>query len=96
MSNDNKYTNGGVRHETESWALVWRWRSAWWRRKGGTLAIAVDPDACRSGALPDGAIYFTSYLRTQETGGYVPLARDVDLRTISAGRDIAAELPPCG
>src|SRR5262249_13064918 len=65
-------------------------------RQGGTLAIAVKPDACRTGELPGGPVYFTTYLRTQETGGYVPLARDLDLRTVSAGRDLAAEIPPCG
>src|SRR5215510_10725737 len=64
-------------------------------RKGGTLAITVKPDACRTGELPGGPVFFTTYLRTQETGGYVPLARDLDLRTISAGRDLAAEIPPC-
>ena len=37
-----------------------------------------------------------SYLRTAETGGYLPLARDLDLRTVVTGRDVAAELPLCG
>lgn len=64
-------------------------------RKGGALSISVRPQACRTGELPKGPVYFTTYLRTQETDGYVPLTRDVDLRTISPGRDLAAEIPMC-
>jgi len=63
--------------------------------RGGKLALAIVPQACRTAELPPGPVYFTSYLRTQETGGYVPLARDLDLRTVSPGRDLAAEIPPC-
>jgi hypothetical protein len=35
----------------------------------------------------------TTYLRTAETGRYVPLARDLDLRTIA--RDLVDAIPPC-
>jgi len=55
----------------------------------------LQPDACRSGELPNGPVYFTTYLRTAETNGYVPLARDVDLRTVMKERDVAAEIPGC-
>jgi hypothetical protein len=61
---------------------------------GGAITIAVRPQACRTGALPAGAVLFTTYLRTAETGDYVPLARDLDLRAIGGG-DIAALMPPC-
>src|SRR5215510_5950488 len=64
-------------------------------RRGGALTIAVKPDACRAGDLPDRPVYVTTYLKTAETGAYVPLARDVDLRTIVPGRDLAAEIPVC-
>ena len=49
---------------------------------GGSLTIAIRPQACRSGELPRRPVMVTTYLRTAETGGYVPLARDLDLRTI--------------
>src|SRR5262249_34623897 len=62
---------------------------------GGAISIAVLPQACRSGALPADAVLFTTYLRTAETGDYVPLARDLDLRTVGGGGDIAALMPPC-
>jgi len=62
---------------------------------GGALALSILPQACRTAALPAGPVYFTAYLRTQETDGYVALARDVDLRTLTPGRDLAAEIPPC-
>jgi hypothetical protein len=63
---------------------------------GGSLSIAIRPQACRSGELPRRPIMVTTYLRTAETGGYVPLARDLDLRTIDPQRDLAAAIPPCG
>ena len=59
------------------------------------LTIAVRPDACRTAPLPDGPVLFTTWLKTAETGGYVALARDVDLRTIDGGQDIAARIPAC-
>jgi hypothetical protein len=62
---------------------------------GGALTIAVRPDACRTAPLPDGPVLFTSWLKTAETGGYVALARDVDLRTLDGGQDIAARIPAC-
>jgi hypothetical protein len=62
---------------------------------GGMLTISVRPQACRAGALPDGPILFTTYLRTQETGSYVPLARDLDLRSLSPAANLAALIPPC-
>ena len=64
-------------------------------RRGGALTIAVKPDACRAGDLPDRPVYVTTYLKTAETGAYVPLARDVDLRTIVPGRDVTQEIPAC-
>ena len=64
--------------------------------RGGALTIAIAPQACRSGELPAGAVLFTTYLRTAETGGYVALARDVDMRSVVRGRDVAAQMPICG
>jgi len=62
--------------------------------KGGALTIAIRPEACRTGELSGRALAFTTYLRTPETGGYVPLARDVDLRTVGSRDDVAA-IAPC-
>ena len=62
---------------------------------GGSLTISVRPDACRSAPLPSGPLLFTSWLKTAETGGYVTLARDADLRAIDGGQDIAAKIPVC-
>jgi hypothetical protein len=49
---------------------------------------------CRTGELPKRPVCFITYLRTQETDGWVPLTRDVDLRTVLPG-DLAAEIPVC-
>ena len=61
----------------------------------GSISISVRPQACKTADLPDGPIYFTTYLRTAETADYVVLARDLDLRTLVPGRAIVAEIPPC-
>ena len=63
--------------------------------KGGALTISIRPDACRTGELSGRALPFTTYLRTPETGDYVPLARDVELRTLISQDDVAAAIAPC-
>lgn len=62
---------------------------------GGSLTIVVQPDACRTAPPPEGPIRFSTFLKTSETGGYVVLARDVDLRTVDPTQDIVAKIPPC-
>jgi hypothetical protein len=62
----------------------------------GSISISVRPQACKAGDLPDGPIYFTTYLKTAETKDYVALARDVDLRSIIPNAAIVAEMPRCG
>lgn len=63
--------------------------------KGGSLTISVRPEACRTGELPGRTLYVTTYLRTMETASYVPLARDVDLRTLTSRPDVTAAITPC-
>ena len=65
-------------------------------RRGGSITISIRPDACRRGDLPASPVYVTTYLQTAETGGYIPLTRDLDLRTVEPGRDHTAKIPPCG
>jgi hypothetical protein len=62
----------------------------------GSISISVRPQACKAGELPDGPIYFTTYLRTSETKDYVALARDVDLRSIVSNAAVVADIPRCG
>jgi hypothetical protein len=62
----------------------------------GSISISVRPQACKSGELPDGPVYFTTYLRTAETKDYVALARDVDLRSIVPDPAAVAGIPRCG
>lgn len=63
--------------------------------QGGSISISVKPQACKTGELPEGPLYLTSYLQTAETGSYVTLARDVDLRTIAPEHDIVDKIPRC-
>jgi hypothetical protein len=63
--------------------------------QGGAVSIQVLPQACKTAELPDGPIYFTTYLRTAETVDYVTLARDIDLRSLIPERVIANEIPRC-
>jgi hypothetical protein len=62
----------------------------------GSFSISVRPQACKIGELPDGPIYFSTYLRTAETKEYVTLARDVDLRSIVPNAAVVATIPRCG
>jgi hypothetical protein len=64
--------------------------------RGGALSISIATEACRNGELPAGPVLLTTFLRTAETGDYVPLARDVDMRSVVRGRDLVAEMPVCG
>ncbi|MBI5319582.1 hypothetical protein [Bradyrhizobium sp.] len=61
----------------------------------GSISISVQPQACRASELPDGPVHLTSYLRTAETGAYVTLARDVDLRTLAPEHAIVDKIPRC-
>ena len=63
--------------------------------RGGALSIAIHPQACRTAELPQRPVMATTYLRTMETGSYVPLTRDVDLRTIDPRQDIVGVIPMC-
>jgi len=63
--------------------------------QGGSITISVQPQACKTAELPEGPVYLTSYLRTAETGTYVTLARDVDLRTIAPEHAIVDKIPRC-
>jgi hypothetical protein len=63
--------------------------------RGGSLTIEIKPDVCRTGTIAHGPVLTTTYLRTGETGSYVPLARNVDLRTVIPGRDVVAAIPSC-
>jgi hypothetical protein len=63
--------------------------------RGGALTISLRPQACRTGEPSSRPIYLTTYLRTIETGDYVPLTRDVDLRTIDPKQDVVAQMAPC-
>jgi len=63
--------------------------------QGGSISISVQPLACKTAELPEGPVYLTSYLRTAETGSYVTLARDVDLRTIAPEHAFVDKIPRC-
>lgn len=63
--------------------------------QGGSISISVQPRACKVSELSDGPVYLTSYLRTAETGSYVTLARDVDLRTVAPEHAIVENIPAC-
>jgi hypothetical protein len=62
---------------------------------GGSISIAVHTRGCKTADLADGPVYLTTYLRTAETGDYVALTRDVDLRSLVPGHAIVDEIPRC-
>lgn len=75
------------------------WRADMLARKArggrGALTLGVAADGCRAGAMP-ATILLTTYLRTDPDGDFFPLARDVDLRKVLPGEDLATKIPPCG
>lgn len=64
------------------------------KTRHGSLSIMVHADACRTGPVPDGPLRISTYLSTSETTGFVPLARNVDLRELGRA-PASAELPEC-
>ena len=69
------------------------------RRRGGTRprgSLSVQADVCRAGKLPAGPLRLTTYLKTEERGGFIVLVEDVDLRTlVPKGETIERRTPPC-
>ena len=63
--------------------------------RGGSITISVGPQTCRWGELPEGSLFLTTYLCTAETGDYVTLARDVDLRSLAQTRMLVDDIPRC-
>ena len=61
----------------------------------GSISISVQPQACKTADLPEGPVYLTTYLRTAETGSYVTLARDVDLRSLAPEHAVVERIPRC-
>lgn len=62
---------------------------------GNHLSIAIGADGCWERAPPPGPVRFSTYLKTEETGTFVPLTRDVDLRSVADGHDLVAVIPIC-
>lgn len=71
------------------------------KQGGGSLTLNIGAKACNEAAEPwSGPVVTSSYLRTSETGRYVVLAKDVDLRTAAREAGVApkaadAPLAPC-
>jgi hypothetical protein len=57
------------------------------------LTLKVAAKACHTNAIPDGPVPITTYLKTTETKSFVPLTRNVDLRTLVSGQPL--EIQPC-
>lgn len=62
--------------------------------QGGSLTISVAPTVCKVGALPASPILVTTYLKTAETGQFVPLTRDIDIRSELPAGTVQA-IPAC-
>ncbi|MCG6205486.1 hypothetical protein LPW26_12615 [Rhodopseudomonas sp. HC1] len=61
----------------------------------GSLALGVGAEACRTGALPATTL-ITTYLKTERTGDFFPLTRDVDLRKDVPKEAVPERIPLCG
>lgn len=74
-------------------ADVAAFRAAGGSSGGGKLSLGAQ--ACRVGLLPPGPLLLTTYLKFESDGEYVPLARNIDLRTYDDGQALLAKLPRC-
>jgi hypothetical protein len=61
---------------------------------GAAVTISAGVDACRRKTQLSGPLLTTTYLSSQ-SGGYMPLTRDLDLRGLVAETDLAANVPLC-
>lgn len=56
----------------------------------------VSADACRRGDFPQGPLLLTTYLRTQPSGAYLTVVKDIDLREAPTKEKSLEDLvPPC-
>lgn len=65
-------------------------------RKAGekrSLTLKIAAKACRTTAIPNGPVRMTTYLKTAETTSFVPLVRNLDLRTLAPGQPL--DIHPC-
>lgn len=65
------------------------------RGERGSLTLGVGAEACRTGALPAKTL-ITTYLKTEKTGDFFPLTRDVDLRKDLPKEAAPEHIPLCG
>ncbi|HTO79805.1 MAG TPA: hypothetical protein VMJ31_08535 [Methylocystis sp.] len=59
-------------------------------------SFGVGAEACRRGEFPNGPLLTTSYLRTEGSGAYLTLLKNVDLRSaVTTEKPLDALVPPC-
>ncbi|MEP9350236.1 hypothetical protein [Xanthobacter sp. KR7-225] len=59
-------------------------------------SLSVGAKACAAGALPDGPLLLSTYLRTEPTGDFIPLTVDLDVKALAAQAGAGAPpIEPC-
>lgn len=59
-------------------------------------AFGVGAEACRRGAFPDGPLLTTTWLRTQPSGDYLTVLKNLDMRDAATKeKPLDALVPPC-
>jgi len=59
-------------------------------------SFGVGAEACRRDEFPQGPLLTTSYLRTEPSGAYLTLLKNVDLRAaVTSEKPLDALVPPC-
>jgi hypothetical protein len=59
----------------------------------GSIEVSVS-GGCRTGDIEPAKLRFSAYMRTEDSGAFFPLTRDVSLARM-VGADAVAALPPC-
>jgi hypothetical protein len=64
-------------------------------KQRGSMRIDLQPNVCRTADIGQEKLLLSTYLRSGETGpAYVPLTRDVDLRSLGREGEVSS-IPPC-
>ncbi len=64
-------------------------------KREGSLTIKLEPDFCYVSAPPAGSLVFSTYLRTSETRGYVPVLLDLDALAQKDFAEKIRAMPKC-
>lgn len=65
------------------------------KHEDGVGSLSIDVETCKRGALPDGPLYLSTYLKSAELEDFVVMVNNVDLKKIDEVEENLNKIPPC-